>query len=204
MESSSESMFGSIQNAFLILMCIGLVVLGIWIGFKLKNVKSLPGPAHKPAPEPSPPPPPPPHPHPHPGPGHHPYPPGPSPGPQPQPKPAAPWNPVLKLNSATYNSAAKEIHVSYEVDSDTPMPPTRTYSVGFTVIMNGKPFTSTSENEPLGQGDLGFHKDELLMTTGMGNIVQGVKMQVQAQINYHEVSSPASGSVGSPQTIDVQ
>lgn len=204
MESSSESTFGSIQNAFLILMCIGLVVLGIWIGFKLKNVNSLPGPAHKPAPAPSPP-----EPHPHPGPSPHPYPPpgpspGPSPGPGPQPGPAAPWNPVLKLNAATYNAAAGEIHVSYEVDSDTPMPPTRTYSVGFTIIVNGKPFTSIAENEPLGQGDLGFPKDELLLTTGIGNIVQGVKLQVQAQINYHDVSSPASGSIGSPQTIDVQ
>lgn len=188
------STFGSIQNAFLILMCIGLVVLGIWIGFKLKNVNTLPGPAHKPHPEPEP--------EPNPGPGPHPYPPGPNPNPSP-PSPSR-FNPILKLNSATYNSAAKEISVSYQVDSDTPMPPTRTYSVGFTIVMNGKPFTSTSENDPLGQEDLGFPKDGLLMTTGIGTIVQGAKMQVQAQINYHDVGSPASGAIGSPQVIDVQ
>jgi hypothetical protein len=196
------STFGSIQNAFLILMCIGLVVLGIWIGFKLKNVNSLPGPAHSHHPEPKPEPHP--EPHPSPGPEPHPYPPGPSPGPSPSPSPSAPWNPVLKLNSASFNSAAKEIHVSYQVDSDTPMPPTRTYSVRFTILMNGKPFTSTSENEPLGQEDLGFPKDGLLMTTGIGTIAQGAQLQVQAQINYHDVRSPASGAIGSPQIINVQ
>lgn len=196
METSSGSTFGSIQNAFLILMCIALVILGIWIGLKLKNVNTLPGPAHKPHPEPHP------EPHPNPGPGPHPYPPGPNPNPLP-PSPSR-FNPTLKLNSATYNSASKEINVSYQVDSDSPMPPTRTYSVGFTIVMNGKPFTSTSENEPLGQEDLGFPKDGLLMTTGIGPIVQGAKMQVQAQINYHDVGSPASGSIGSPQIIDVQ
>jgi hypothetical protein len=203
METSS-GIFDSIQSAFLILMCIGLVVLGIWVGFKLKNVNSLPGPAHKhpshPEPKPEP------EPHPHPGPHPHPYPPpSPAPGPGPSPGPSpAPWNPDLKLTAATYNSAAKEIHVSYQVDSDTPMPPTRTYAVAFTILVNGRPFTSIAENEPLGQGDLGFPKDELLMTTGIGNIVQGVKLQVQAQIKYHDVSSNNSGSVGSPQIIDVQ
>jgi hypothetical protein len=70
--------------------------------------------------------------------------------------------------------------------------------------MNGKPFTSISENTPFDQGDIGFPKQELLLTTGIGNVVKGVNMQVQAQIHYHENSSPASGVIGSMQSITVQ
>ena len=204
METTSDS--SGISNTFYLIGTLLILGFGIWLGIKISSFtnrtrSSNSGSKHphpQPHPDPHPDPQPHPGPHPHPGPG-----PGPGPGPQPRPNPARNFNPTLTLNSATLNPTAKEVHVSYQVDSDTPIPPTRTYSVVFTIIMNGKPFTAIGETVGLEQGDLGFPKDELLLTTGIGNVVKGVNMQVKAQIHYHEVGSPASGVVGSPQTIDV-
>jgi outer membrane biosynthesis protein TonB len=196
----SGSIFGSMSTIVLVILAVALICLGVWIGFKIKVKRDTPSPEPhlKPQPEPEPHPGPNPSPHPHPRPG-----PQPPPAP-PRPNPATNFKPTLTLNAATLNPASKEIHMDYQIDSDTPVPPTRTYSVNFTIVMNGKPFTSISENTPFDQGDIGFPKQELLLTTGIGNIVKGVNMQVQAQIHYHENSSPASGVIGSMQSITVQ
>jgi outer membrane biosynthesis protein TonB len=196
----SGSIFGSMSTIVLVILAVALNCLGVWIGFKIKVKRDTPSPEPhlKPQPEPEPHPGPNPSPHPHPRPG-----PQPPPAP-PRPNPATNFKPTLTLNAATLNPASKEIHMDYQIDSDTPVPPTRTYSVNFTIVMNGKPFTSISENTPFDQGDIGFPKQELLLTTGIGNIVKGVNMQVQAQIHYHENSSPASGVIGSMQSITVQ
>jgi hypothetical protein len=194
----SGSIFGSISTIVLVILAVALICLGVWIGFKIKVKRDTPSPEPHPKPQPEP------EPHPGPNPSPHPHPgPGPSPAP-PRPDPAKNFNPTLTLNAATLNPSSKEIHMDYQIDSDTPVPPTRTYSVNFTIVMNGKPFTSISENASFDQGDIGFPKQELLLTTGIGNIVKGTKMQVQAQIHYHENNSPASGVIGSMQTITVQ
>jgi len=190
MEDSGTT-FGSFKTMVLIILAIALICLGVWIGFKIKKKQDTPPPPHHHTPVPAPP---------HPGPSPSP---SPSPGPTPSPNPARNFNPSLSLISALYNPAAKEINVSYQVDSDTPVPPTRTYSVQFKVVINNKPVSSISEDEPLDQGSIGFPKEALLMTTGIGNNLTANQLKVQAQIQYHEVGSPASGVIGSPQTISV-
>lgn len=195
----SSGFIGNLYIAGVIILIIGILLLGIWLGTQIKN-KELPKTesvkTHKPQSDPKP--------QPSPQPDHHPYPPNPEPGsiPGPTPTPPVSFNPILTLNSATINPASKEIHVKYKVDSDTPIPPTKTYTINFFVLINDKHITESSEDEPLHQTDLGFEKDALLLNTGIGNTISGKRMQVQAQIHYY-ASDGTTGNVGTPQLVSV-
>lgn len=197
----------NLYTGLMVVLMIALVIFGIWLGmkFKPKATESKAVKKHPVTPQP------PPEPEPSHGPGHHPYPPhphpgpdpGPGPSPPPAPSPASKFVPTLTLSSATYNPNAREVHVKYTVDSDTPMPPNRTYSVNFALLVNGTPLSPVTEDNPLEQGDMGFEQDALLITSGMSNNIQGKKFQAQAQIHYHEIGAPQSGVIGTPQTIDI-
>jgi hypothetical protein len=205
METQIESAGSSFYTAVVIFGALALLGLGIWVGLSFKPT-AIPGtakPGRHPHPDPGPDPGPDPydpghHPHPHPDPG-----PNPKPKPGPTPRPSQPFNPTLKLTSAIHTPNTSEVHVKYTVDSDDPVPPTRMYSVVFDVMINNKPFTNVPDVETLEQGDIGFEKEILLQTTGQGSTVEGIKSQVRAQIRYHEIGSPASGTIGTPEYIDI-
>lgn len=198
-QAPQPGIFDSVQTFLYVVVAICLVVGGIYIGIQinspntplLQTTNSATIKPFTPAPEPEP--------RPHPSP--HPYPPVPPPSP-PQPEPKVNFNPTLKLTSALYNPASKEIQVKYKVDADTPIPPTRTYSVNFFVEVNGKRLTSISEDDPLHQEDIGFEKLLVLETTGMQGNPKSSQMKVSAQIHYY-ASDTTSGVAGTPQRIQV-
>jgi hypothetical protein len=199
-QAPQPGIFDNVQKFLYVIVAICLVVAGIYIGMKF-NTPTVEATANSarlkpftPTPEPEP------QPNPGPGPSPQPYPPVPPPKPHPEPK--VNFKPTLKLLSALYNPASREIQVKYKVDADTPIPPTRTYSVNFFVEINGKPFTTVSEDDPLHQEDIGFEKLLVLETTGMQAKIKSSQMKVSAQIHYY-ASDTTSGVAGTPQTIQV-
>jgi hypothetical protein len=195
--TTSTSFLSNFYTAFIIISLLCFFGFGVWLGLKMNTTttqKSPPPPKEKkniPSPhssdtqynvEPSKPPPPP-------------TPPAPTP---------VNFNPKLKLISGVYNPVAKEIHVKYNVDADTPIPPTRTYSINFFVLVNNKKLGNPpiSEDEPLHQSDIGLDQEVLLEITGIGNTLKGSKLSVEAQIHYYDSSGKYS-VVGTPQSIVV-
>jgi hypothetical protein len=185
MQAQPPGIFDNIQTFLYIAAAICLVVGGIYIGMQFNGDSSstktsgiiktsgtikpeppAPGPSPQPNPNPSP------------------YPPEP-PAPGPAPQPSNNFKPTLELISAFYNPPSKEIKVTFKVDSDTPMPQTKTYSVNFTVEINNQPLSDVSEDEPIHQEDLGFKKEALLEVTGLKSKLQISEMVVKAQIHYY-------------------
>jgi hypothetical protein len=178
MQAQPPGIFDNIQTFLYVAAAICLVVGGIYIGMQFntsnKNATSAEIKPFKPTPEPKP--------NPSPSPSPSPYPPEP---PAPPPQPSNNFKPTLELISAFYNPPSKEIKVTFKVDSDTPMPQTKTYSVNFLVEINNQPLTNISEDEPIQQEDLGFKKEALLEVTGLKSKLQISKLVVKAQINYY-------------------
>ena len=181
MQAQPPGIFDNLQTFLYVAAAICLVVGGIYIGMQFnggsnsnKNATSAEIKPFKPTPEPKP--------SPSPSPSPSPYPPEP---PAPPPQPSNNFKPTLELISAFYNPPSKEIKVTFKVDSDTPMPQTKTYSVNFLVEINNQPLTNISEDEPIQQEDLGFKKEALLEVTGLKSKLQISKLVVKAQINYY-------------------
>lgn len=202
MEQTSK-IYDNIQTFLYILAASCILITGIWIGFKINSYSSnttntsntnedtqrktrvLP---ITPIPAPS-------------GPEPQPYPPV-QPQSSPSSQPLVKFNPTLELISAIYNPPSKEINISYKVDADTPIPPTRSYSVNFFIELNGKSLTNISENHPLHTEDMGFVKKIVLPTDSLGLKVKSSQMKISAQIHYY-ASDTTSGVSGTPKLIQV-
>lgn len=168
MQQTQPGIFDNIQTFLYIVAAICLVIGGIYIGMQFNSPSSSSSTKTsgtiKPQPSPNPPEP---------------------PAPGPAPNPSDNFKPTLELISAFYNPPSKEIKVTFKVDSDTPMPQTKTYSVNFTVEINNQPLSDVSEDEPIHQEDLGFKKEALLEVTGLKSKLQISEMVVKAQIHYY-------------------
>ena len=185
----------NLYTAFIIISLICFFGFGIWIGLKMNTTtqKTSPSPPKENIPSP------------HSSDTHYNLEPS---NPPPPPTPPAPtpvnFNPKLKLLSGIYNPVAKEIHIKYHVEADTPIPPTRTYSVNFFVLVNNKKLGNPpiSEDQPLHQSDIGLDREVLLEITGIGNTLKGSKLSVEAQIHYYD-SSGKYDVVGTPESVAV-
>lgn len=185
----------NLYTAFIIISLICFFGFGIWIGLKMNTTtkKTTPPPPKENIPSP------------HSSDTHYNLEPS---NPPPPPTPPAPtpvnFNPKLKLLSGVYNPIAKEIHIKYNVEADTPIPPTRTYSVNFFVLVNNKKLGNPpiSEDQPLHQSDIGLDREVLLEITGINNTLKGSKLSVEAQIHYYD-SSGKYDVVGTPESVAV-
>jgi hypothetical protein len=127
------------------------------------------------------------------------------PGPPP-PAPAPPDNfkPVLTLLDAKYDSVNRQIQVSYKILPSGSVPPTKSFSISYDIMVAGKRITDIPEDEPLTAMEMtGLQNQTLIPVTGAPSDVKASDMTVSAQIHYRENGTVNMGVIGVPVTINV-
>lgn len=186
---------------------LGAIVLGGYLAIKFYV------PAAKPAPTPvAPPAPLPPGPDPQPnepgwGPGPwgpdpwRPEPPGPPP---PKPAPADNFKPELNLLNAKFDPGSKYIQVGFRIQATGDIPPSKSYSIAYDVLMKGQKLTDFPEDEPLTSAEMtGLQQQSLVPVTGAPADVKASDLTLSAQIHYRENGTVNMGVIGIPVTINV-
>jgi len=142
-------------------------------------------------------------------PGHHPRPdvPGHHPRPDPEPpKPPPPDNfkPVLNLLSAKYDHIGRQIKVDYKVLSSGSVPPSKSFSIEYDVLVGGEKVADFPEEEPLTSAEMtGLQQESLVPITGAPSDVKASDLSVSAQIHFRENGTVNMGVIGVPVTINV-
>ena len=193
--------FDSLYSLLFIVAVVGAMVLGGWLVLKYYKPKQTP-------------PPPPPTPEHH----HHPSGWGPGPwGPDPwtpnykpdvpePPKPAPPDNfkPVLNLMSAKYDPVGRQIKVDYKILPSGSVPPSKSFSIQYDVLVGGQRVTDLPEDEPLTAAEMtGLQQESLVSVVGAPTDVKASDLSVSAQIHFRENGTVNMGVVGVPVTINV-
>lgn len=133
-------------------------------------------------------------------PGHHP-----KPGPEP-PKPAPPDNfkPVLNLLSAKYDHVGRQIKVDYKVLPGGSVPPSKSFTIEYDVLVGGQKITDVPEDEPLSAAEMsGLQQESLVSVVGAPSDVKASDLSVSAQIHFRENGTVNTGVIGIPVTINV-
>jgi len=193
--------FDSLYSLLFIVAVVGAMVLGGWLVLKYYKPKQTP-------------PPPPPTPEHH----HHPSGWGPGPwGPDPwtpnykpdvpePPKPAPPDNfkPVLNLMSAKYDPVGRQIKVDYKILPSGSVPPSKSFSIQYDILVGGQKVTELPEDEPLTAAEMtGLQQESLVSVVGAPTDVKASDLSVSAQIHFRENGTVNMGVVGVPVTINV-
>jgi hypothetical protein len=194
----------SLYSLLFIVAIVGAMVLGGWLVLKYYKPKQTP-----------PPPPPPEHPD-RPPSGWGPGPWGPDPWtpnykpdvPEPPkpPKPAPPDNfkPVLNLMSAKYDPVGRQIKVDYKILPSGSVPPSKSFSIQYDILVGGQKVTELPEDEPLTAAEMtGLQQESLVSVVGAPTDVKASDLSVSAQIHFRENGTVNMGVVGVPVTINV-
>jgi hypothetical protein len=198
---------GGLYSIFFIVAVVGALVLGGWLVMKYYKPQQSPPPA---TPPPTPPPEPPS------ASGWGPGPWGPDPWdpnykpdvpdePKP-PKPAPPDNfkPVLTLLSAKYDSVGRQIKVDYKILPSGSVPPSKSFTIEYDVLVGGKKATEIPEDEPLSAAEMtGLQQESLVSAVGAPSNVKASDLSVSAQIHFRENGTVNTGVIGIPVTINV-
>jgi hypothetical protein len=208
----------TVSSILFVVAVLGALWLGFWIHSKyFKPAPAVPPPVpSKPAPEPEP----------H---GWGPGPWGPDPwasrsyGPMPVPEKSSPmptsdklkvdapkadtsdkFNPVLTLMSAKYDSASKYIQADYKILPNGSVPPSKSYSIQFRVLVDGKSLTDDVGDEPLDSHEMtGLQQRALVPVSGVSADVKPSQMTLSAQIHFRENGTANMGVIGIPVTTNV-
>jgi len=196
----------SLYILLFIVAVVGALVLGGWLVLKY----------YKPTQTPAPPPPPP-------KPEHHHHPSGWGPGPwgpdpwtpdykpdvpdEPKPpKPAPPDNfkPVLSLMSAKYDPVGRQIKVDYKILPGGSVPPSKSFTIEYDVLVGGQKVTELPEDEPLTAAEMtGLQQESLVSVAGAPPDVKASDLSISAQIHFRENGTVNMGVIGVPVTINV-
>lgn len=130
-----------------------------------------------------------------------PEPPGPPP---PKPAPADNFKPVLNLLSAKFDPVSKYIQVGFRVEASGDVPPSKSFSIAYDILVDGKKITDFPEDEPLTSAEMtGLQQQSLVPVTGAPADVKAADMTLSAQIHYRENGTVNMGVIGIPVTINV-
>jgi len=121
-----------------------------------------------------------------------------------KPAPADNFKPVLTLMEAKYNPVGREIQVKCKILPSGSVPPSKSYSIAFNVMEDGKNTVDIPEDEPLSASEMsGFEQVFLVPVTGASKDVTADKLTLSGQIKFRENGTVNSGVVGVPTTINV-
>jgi hypothetical protein len=121
------------------------------------------------------------------------------------PKPAPPDNfkPVLTLLSAKYDPVGRQIMVDYKILPSGAVPPSKSFTIQYDVLVGGKKVTDVPEDEPLTAAEMtGLQQQSLVSVTGAPTNVKTSDLSVSAQIHFRENGTVNTGVVGVPVTIN--
>jgi hypothetical protein len=122
------------------------------------------------------------------------------------PKPAPPDNfkPVLNLMSAKYDPVGRQIKVDYKILPSGSVPPSKSFSIQYDVLVGGQRVTELPEDEPLTAAEMtGLQQESLVSVVGAPTDVKASDLSVSAQIHFRENGTVNMGVVGVPVTINV-
>ena len=112
------------------------------------------------------------------------------------------FKPVLTLLDAKYDHVSRYIQLKYKILPSGSVPPTKTFSVAFTVMEDGKPTVDFPEEEPLSSSEMtGLQQVSLIPVTNVSTTP--TKLSISGQIQFRENGTVNRGFVGVPVTIDV-
>jgi hypothetical protein len=112
------------------------------------------------------------------------------------------FKPVLTLLDAKYDPVSRYIQLKYKILPSGSVPPTKSFSVAFTVMEKDKPTVDFPEEEPLSASEMtGLQQVSLIPVTNASS--SPTKLSVSAQIQFRENGTVNRGFVGVPVTIDV-
>lgn len=127
--------------------------------------------------------------------------------PDPTPPPPAPpdnFKPVLTLLDAKYDSVNRQILVSYKILPSGSIPPTKSFSISYDIMVAGKRLVDIPDEEPLTAAEMtGLQNQSLIPVTGASSEVKASDMTVSAQIHFRENGTASMGVIGMPVTINV-
>lgn len=196
-----------IYSLLFIVAVLGAIVLGGWLAIKYYKPKDKSAPPDVPPPVP----PPPERPS---GWGPGPWGPDPwdpnykpdDPDPPKPPKPAPPDNfkPVLTLLSAKFDPVGRQIKVDYKILPSGSVPPSKSFTIQYNVLVGGKVVSEVPEDEPLTTSEMtGLQQESLVSAVGAPANVKASELSVSGQIHFRENGTINQGVVGIPVTIDV-
>lgn len=130
-----------------------------------------------------------------------PEPPGPAP---PKPAPADNFKPEINLLNAKFDPVSKYIQVGFKIQATGDIPPSKSYSIAYDILMNGKKLTDIPEDEPLTSAEMtGLQQQSLVPVTGAPADVKASDLTLSAQIHYRENGTVNMGVIGIPVTISL-
>lgn len=125
--------------------------------------------------------------------------------PPPAPAPPDRFKPVLNLTKAVYNPVSRYLNVGYKVLPSGAVPPSKSFTINYDILVDGKPLTDTPEEEPLSAAEMsGLQQSSLVPVTGADPGIKPSQMLLSAQIHFRENGTSNMGTIGSPVTIPVQ
>lgn len=126
------------------------------------------------------------------------------PGRHPKPPPPENFKPVLNLLSAKYDHIGRQIKVDYKILSSGSVPPSKSFSIEYDVLVGGQKVSDVPEEEPLTSAEMtGLQQESLVPITGAPSDVKASDLSVSAQIHFRENGTVNMGVIGMPVTINV-
>ncbi len=114
------------------------------------------------------------------------------------------FNPVLTLMSAKYDSVSKYIQADYKILPNGSVPPSKSYSIQFRVLVDGKSVSDDMGDEPLDSHEMtGLQQRALVPVAGVSADVKPSQMTLSAQIHFRENGTANMGMIGIPVTTTV-
>jgi hypothetical protein len=128
--------------------------------------------------------------------------------PDPKPPPPAPsdnFKPVLTLLDAKYDTVNRQVLVNYKILPNGSVPPSKSYSIEFDVLVNGKAVSQIPEPEPLASSEMtGLQQQALVSVTGAPPDVKVDEMTLSGQIHFRENGTVNTGVIGVPVIVKVK
>ena len=126
------------------------------------------------------------------------------PGHHPKPAPPDNFKPVLNLMSAKYDPVGRQIKVDYKILPGGSVPPSKSFTIEYDVLVGGQKVTELPEDEPLTAAEMtGLQQESLISVVGAPTDVKASDLSVSAQIHFRENGTVNTGVVGVPVTINV-
>jgi hypothetical protein len=122
----------------------------------------------------------------------------------PKPAPEDNFKPVLNLLSAKYDHVNRQIQVSYKILPSGSVPPSKSFSISYDILVAGNRTADFPEDEPLTASEMtGLQQQSLVPVTGAPSDVKASDMTISAQIHFRENGTANMGVIGVPVTINV-
>jgi hypothetical protein len=123
----------------------------------------------------------------------------------PKPAPTDNFKPVLTLMDAKYDPVNRYINVNYKILPSGSVPPSKTFTINYDVLVKGVRIDEFPQEEPLTASEMtGLQQASLVPVTGADAKVKASDLSISAQIHYRENGTVNMGVIGVPVTINVK